>query len=84
MPPDVPPVWPSALRLPAWPPLLVYLDLNHWIGLAQAATGHRSGVRFAGCLSACRAARASGAAVFPLSGAHYMEVAKIRDPAQRR
>ena len=84
MDPDVPPAWPPGLRLPARPPLLVYLDMNHWIGLAQAAVGHQSGRVFAGCLTACRSARASGAATFPLSGSHYMEMAKIKDPAQRR
>jgi hypothetical protein len=80
---DRAPVWPSGLRLPSRPPLLVYLDLNHWIGLAKAATGHRDGVRHRSALEACRAARASGDAVFPLSGAHYMEMARIKDPAQR-
>ena len=62
----------------------MYLDLNHWIGLAKASTGHRDGGRHVPALEACRAARAAGAAVFPLSGAHYMEMAKIKDPAQRR
>lgn len=80
---DVPPLWPPALRLPARPPRLVYLDMNHWIGLAQAATGHAAGSRVAGCLSECRSARDSGAALFPLSAAHYLEMAKIKDPAQR-
>ena len=35
-------------------------------------------------LEACRGARHSGAARFVLSGSHYMEMTKIRDPAQRR
>lgn len=77
-------MWPTALRLPARPPSLVYLDLNHWIGLAKAAKGHRDGARHRDALEACRAARTAGAAVFPLSAAHYMEVARIKDPAQRR
>jgi hypothetical protein len=78
------PVWPPALRLPGRPPLLVYLDLNHWIGLAKARTGHPGGDGVRAPLAACREARASGQAVFPLSAAHYMEMLKIKDPAQRR
>lgn len=81
---DCSPVRPAGLVSPARPPVLVYLDLNHWIGLAKARTGHRDGVRHAGALGACRAARAAGAALFPLSSAHYMEMARIKDPAQRR
>jgi hypothetical protein len=77
-------LWPPALLLPRRPPSLVYLDLNHWIGLAKAATGHPDGTRHVPALVACRAARAAGRAVFPLSAAHYMETARIKDPAQRR
>jgi hypothetical protein len=63
---------------------LVYLDLNHWIYLAQARAGLSSGATFLPALEACRNARHSGKAHFVLSGSHYMEVTKIRDPAQRR
>ena len=76
-------VWP---RLKDWPTHtvpLVYLDLNHWIYLAQARAGLSSGARFVPALEACRNACHSGAARFVLSGSHYMEVTKIRDPAQR-
>ena len=77
----------------AWPPsfvarpsemVIVYLDLNHWIGLAQAVTGHRLGVRHQPVLEACRKARSKGTAVFPMSDAHYVEVSKIKSPQQRR
>ncbi len=81
---DVAVLWPSRLLLPPRPPLLIYLDLNHWISLAKAATGHRDGHRFAGCLATARDARSSGAALFPLSGSHYMELSGIQDPAQRQ
>jgi hypothetical protein len=46
----------------AWPPSLlkskrgkplVYLDMNHWIYLAQAATGHANGGRYRGRLTRC-------------------------------
>jgi hypothetical protein len=62
----------------------VYLDLNHWIYLAQANSGLSSGARFLPSLGACRNASKSGAARFVLSGSHYLEMIKIRDPAQRR
>jgi hypothetical protein len=80
----VPLVWPSALRQPARPPLLVYLDMNHWISLAQAATGHAQGAGHLEALDACRAARAGGAALFPLSATHYVEMYNVTDPRQRR
>jgi hypothetical protein len=59
---DPPLVWP---RLPDWPSTkapLVYLDLNHWIYLAQANSGLSSGARFLPSLGACRNASKSGAA----------------------
>lgn len=83
----VPLVWPSALRQPARPPLLVYLDMNHWISLAQAATGHAQGaghLEGLEVLDACRAARSAGVALFPLSGTHYFEMYQVKDPRQRR
>lgn len=83
---DEPPalVWPRLLKLPSDNVNVVYLDLNHWIYLAQASVGHSKGGSFAKALKACRAARSAGTAMFVLSGTHYMEMLKIRDPAQRR
>lgn len=60
----------------------VYLDLNHWIGLSQAATGHPTGLQYRETLHACRAAADAGV-VFPLSSVTYSEVSKIKDPQQR-
>jgi hypothetical protein len=80
----VPLVWPSALRQPPRPPRLVYLDMNHWISLAQAATGHAQGAGHLEALDACRATRSAGVALFPLSGTHYVEMYNIKDPRQRR
>ena len=77
-------VWPSSLVRPSCPPKLVYLDLNHWIYLSQAASGARNGASYLPALEACRRACVAGRAVFVLSGAHYMELTKIADPAQRR
>jgi hypothetical protein len=76
-------LWPTTLQRPSPPPKLVYSDLNQWIYLAQAATGHRNGPRYRPALEACRTTRANGTALFPLSSTHYEEVAKITDPAQR-
>ena len=36
-------VWPPLLELPTASMLIVYLDLNHWIGLSQALAGHPKG-----------------------------------------
>lgn len=77
-------VWPPRLELPSDEVRVVYLDLNHWISLAKASTRHLSGFPFVETLEACRAARSAGTAVFVLSAIHYMEMQKIRDPAQRR
>jgi len=79
----VPYLWPSSLTYRLGDRRSVYLDLNHWIGLAKAATGHRDGARYVDMLEACRAAHRAGDAVFPLSGQHYAEMAGIRDPGQR-
>jgi hypothetical protein len=51
-------MWPPALILPARPPQLLYLDLNHWIGLARAHQG--TGVKgYVDLLAALRAAVAA-------------------------
>jgi hypothetical protein len=77
-------VWPRLLELPPGTLNVVYLDLNHWIGLAQASVGHVKGSSFAETLEACRAARSAGTALFVLSGTIYAEMLKIKDPAQRQ
>ena len=76
-------IWPPLLQLPPESPKTVYLDLNHWIRLAQASTGHKLGRLVANVLDACRSARATGKALFVLSATHYLEMLKIKDPAQR-
>ena len=74
----------------AWPPPLlnskgdkplVYLDMNHWIFLAQAATGHANGGRYQQALDALR--QAAGRVVIPLASVHYMEIEGNRDARQR-
>jgi hypothetical protein len=59
----------------------VYLDLNHWIYLAQAATGHARGRRYREALDALR--QAAGRVVIPLASVHYMEMEGNRNAAQR-
>lgn len=82
---DVPYIWPSSqLFRPALDIRIVYLDLNHWIYLAKAATGHRDGVRHLIALKALRRAQASGKFMFVLSGTHHMEMEGIKSPRQRR
>ena len=76
-------VWPASLKRPVPGPGIVYLDQNHWISLAQAATGHGAGRPFVETLDACRRARGCGKALFVLSSTHYFETGKIKDPAQR-
>lgn len=71
---------PSLLRSKGDRPLL-YLDMNQWIYLAQAATGHPHGKQYESALEVLRGA--AGRLVIPLSAAHYMEVEGIRD-AERR
>src|ERR1700729_3775043 len=77
-------VWPRLLGLPSAATNIVYLDLNHWIYLAQASLGQLRSTSAATALEACRAARSAGTAVFVLSQIHYIEMLKIKDPAQRR
>jgi hypothetical protein len=76
--------WPETLHRPTRPPKLVYLDLLHWVSLAKANSRHRDGDQFKDMLASCVDARDRGAAVFPISDAIYMEVAKIGSHRQRR
>jgi hypothetical protein len=77
-------IWPPLLELPPADRLIVYLDLNHWIGLSQTLAGHPQGAMHSDVLEACRAARSAGKALFVLSGTVYAEAQKIKDPKQRR
>ena len=60
--------WPEGLVRPASPPRLVYLDLNHWIGLAQASTGKRDGERYVDVLAAARGRARRGKGQVPPLG----------------
>jgi hypothetical protein len=78
---DTPYAWPPSLLATRGDKPLVYLDMNHWIYLAQAATGHPNGERHQEVLHALR--RAAGNVVIPLSSVHYMEMESNRNTAQR-
>jgi hypothetical protein len=77
-------VWPETLAAPIRPPKLVYLDLNHWIALAKALSGHRDGDQYKEALAACADAADRGLALFPISDSIYIEISKIGRYRQRR
>jgi hypothetical protein len=81
---DVPYSWPTTLERPERPPKLVYLDLNHWIELANAHSGQRVGMLNVDVLNALRDKVRDGTAVFPLSDTIYFEVCKMASYERRR
>ena len=76
--------WPKTLLLPPKPPRLVYLDLNHWISLAKAHSGHSSGQQFRDLLQELDGARKAGRAFFPISDTIFIEASKIGPHRQRQ
>ena len=80
---NVPYIWPRTLRTGQLPGKLVYLDLNHWIELAKAHSGHPEGKKNLKALDACTRAVAAGRAICPLSSGTYMEIFKIQCYRQR-
>jgi hypothetical protein len=71
----------STLRIS---PTLVYLDLNKWVDLAKADVCKPDGEKYQRALRTAEQLVSAGEAIFPLSSAHFMEVAKIRDNGRRR
>lgn len=69
--------------MPQTTPAIIYLDLNHWVHLAQARAGHPEGAAHVPALGLLRQAVADGRVVTPLSAAHYDEVRKIKSFDQR-
>ena len=80
--PDV--LRPNTIRLPERPPMLVYLDLNHWIALSKAHSGHPDGKQHRASLDFCRKAVNDRKAVFPISEYIFAEIFKITRHRQRR
>ena len=70
--------------MPARPPKLVYLDLNHWITLAQIVSGRREGKKDKELLDFCFASVEEKSAIFPISLSIYAEIHKIKDRQRRR
>lgn len=77
-------LWPLTLRMPVRPPKIVYLDLNHWITLAQVISGRRDGKKDKDLLDFCLDSVESESAVYPISLSIYTEVHKIRNYKRRR
>src|SRR4051794_4566567 len=75
---------PSGACLLPVTPRLIYLDLNKWIDLAHAETGTEKGKSYRCALEVAEQLVAKGRTLFPLSSAHFMEVAKIGNDEQRR
>lgn len=76
-------VWPRTLRRPVPPPKLVYLDLNHWIALAKALSGHHDGKKDVDLLDFCLRAVEEETAIFPISQSIYVEILKIQNYQKR-
>ena len=74
--------WPRTLRRPR-DRRIVYLDLNHWIALAKAYSGHRNGRAQRDLLDRLLQSVQAGEAVYPISFAIYIEIMKIRDRRRR-
>jgi hypothetical protein len=62
---------------------LVYLDLNKWVDLASAEANNAAGEQYKSALTTAEALVAATKAIFPLSFAHFIEVAKIGDNVRR-
>ena len=77
-------LWPTTLLQPLRPPKLIYLDLNHWIELSKAYSGHPNGKKHRFILDKCLKAVGDGSSVFPLSVSIYAEISKITNHRQRR
>ncbi len=76
--------WPTTLLLPERPPSLIYLDMNHWISLAKAHSGHHTGGPHHSALEACIDSVSRGTAIFPISDSIIFEISKVGRHRQRK
>ena len=74
--------WPATLHRPS-DTQLVYLDLNHWINLAKALSGHPDGRKHQDVLHSLLRLAERGRAMFPISHSIYTEILKIGDRRRR-
>ena len=72
-------LWPSTLLLPVRPPKIVYLDLNHWITLAQIDSGSRDRRKDKEILTFCFTSADNGDAIFPISLSIFTEILKTKN-----
>lgn len=75
-------IWPGELLSPFRPPILIYLDLNHWINLAKASL-QRGSPQYDALLLALRAARSRRSIRIVLSISLVEELSAIKNPRQR-
>ena len=76
-------IWPRTLRKPVDQLKLVYLDLNHWIALAKALSGHHDGKKDMALLDFCLRVVEEKIAIFPISLSIYIEILKIQNYQRR-
>ena len=76
--------WPKTFLYLQGNPKTVYLDLNHWISLSKAMSGHKFGGQYCEALEGCLEAAKSGNAIFPISSTTFTEASKISSHRQRR
>ncbi|WP_150244142.1 hypothetical protein [Nocardiopsis quinghaiensis] len=75
-------VWARVMR-PRVP--IIYIDMNHFIGMARANTGDVKTPRgYRELFDAARKATQQGRALVPLSTQHLFEISAINDPRQRK
>lgn len=72
-------LWPHTLLMPVRPPKIVYLDLNHWITLAQVVSGSRDGRKDREILNFCLTSVDNGSAIYPISLSIYTEILKTKN-----
>lgn len=79
-------IWPEQIVQPKRPPLLVYLDLNHWINLSRANLSPQATADpYKKLLTSCRAAIERNVIQIVIMDALYVEIAeRIKNPRSRK
>lgn len=79
-------IWPEQLVQPKRPPLLVYIDLNHWINLSRANISPEANIDpYQRLLTSCRAAIERKVIRIVIMDALYVEIAeRIKNPRSRK
>lgn len=74
--------WPATLQRPAGV-RIVYLDLNHWVAVAKALSGHPDSYGHRSLVRDLFRSVEQGRSVFPISYTIYAEMLKIGDRRRR-